>query len=69
MLAEKVACLNSNTKRKAAEYKLITAKDLIKKTCCVAVTAEQIATAVKALLDYYKTVVYNNCLTSSLLLT
>jgi hypothetical protein len=69
MLAEKVACIDSNTKRKTAKYKLITAKDLVDKTYCVAVVAEQLATAVKALLGYYKTVVYNLCLTSSLLLT
>ena len=69
MLAEKVACIDSNTKRETAKHKLITAKDLVDKTYCVAVIVKQLSTAVKAFLGYYKTVVYNLCLTSSLLLT
>jgi hypothetical protein len=69
MLAEKVAYIDSNTKRKTAKHKLITAKDLVDKTYCIAVTAKQLATTVKAFLGYYKTVVYNLCLASSLLLT
>ena len=40
MLAEKVACIDSNTKRKAAKHKLIATKDLVDKTYCVAVTAK-----------------------------
>ena len=69
MLAKKVACIDSNTKKKTAKHKLIAAKDLVDKTYCVAVVAEQLATAIKAFLGYYKTVVCNLCLTSSLLLT